>query len=204
MDKQVDKKAYSFSSYSFPGRWVSYFHQIGESLALKPDSILEVGTGDGVYKNYILNNTKILYKNLDIAQDLNPDIVGTVDNIPLENDSFDLVCAFEVLEHLPFERFEKCLSELKRVSKKYIIISLPHFGPPIKFCLKIPFIKEIKFSFKIPFSIRHVFDGQHYWEIGKTGYSSRKIKKIIKSHFVLMKDFIPFENQYHHFYILKK
>lgn len=203
MNKQVDKKAYSFLSYSFPGRWVSYFHQINESLLVRPDSILEIGTGDGVYRNYILNNTNILYKNLDIASDLNPDIVGSVDNIPLENNSFDLVCAFEVLEHLPFEKFEKSLSELKRVSKNYVIISLPHFGPPLKLSFKIPFLKEVKLSFKIPFYIKHVFDGQHYWEIGKTGYSSSKIKKIIKSHFLLIKDFVPFENQYHHFYVLK-
>ena len=117
MTKQVNKESYNFHKYSFPGRWVSYYHQLNETLALTPKTILEIGTGDGVYKNFIKNNTDIDYKNIDIAKDLNPDIVGSVNKIPLEANSFDLVVAFEILEHLPFDEFEKSLSEINRVSK---------------------------------------------------------------------------------------
>ncbi len=204
MFKQVNRESYNFKKYSFPGRWVSYFHQISESLSLDPKSILETGTGDGVYKDYVINNTSIDYKNIDIAEDLNPDIIGSVDCMPLKDNSFDLVVAFEVLEHLEFDKFEKALSELRRVTKKNVIISLPHFGPPIKFLFKIPFLKEIKIAFKIPVPLEHKFNGQHYWEIGQKEYSAGKIRDIIKKHFKIKKEFIPFENQYHHFYVLEK
>jgi len=204
MQKQVDKNAYNFKRYSFSGRWVSYYHQINETLSLEPKNILEIGVGDNVFSSYIKNNTDVSYSCIDIAEDLHPDVVGSVDNMPIEDGTYDVIVAFEILEHLPFDKFEKSLSEIKRVSKKYTIVSLPHFGPPVKFLLKIPFLKEIKFSFKIPFYKKHEFNGQHYWEIGKKGYSAGKIRAIISKHFNIKKEFVPFENQYHHFYVLEK
>lgn len=202
--KQVNKEAYSFGSYCDLDRWGSYHYQIREVLRNNPSTVLEVGTGDGVLKNYLVANTSVIYKNLDIAEDLNPDILGSVEDIPVSENSFDLVCAFEILEHLPFDKFETCLSELKRVSRGDVVISLPHFGPPVKFLLKIPFLPQIKFAFKMPYFRRHIFNGQHYWEIGKKGYSISKIRYIIRKHFILVDEFVPFENQYHHFFILKK
>lgn len=202
--KQVDKKAYSFSSYCGLDRWASYHYQIREVLKNSPSTVLEVGTGDGILKNYLVTNTSIVYKNLDIAEDLNPDVLGSVENIPLPENSFDLVCAFEILEHLPFDKFETSLKELFRVSKKDIIISLPHFGPPVKFLFKIPFFPQMQFAFKITIPKGHIFNGQHYWEIGKHGYPASKIREILKRYFIIVDEFVPFENQYHHFFVLKK
>lgn len=202
--KQVDKKHYLFNRYCYPDRWASYYYQIQEIIALNPKNVLEVGVGDGVLKNYIKNNTNIDYKNIDIAEDLNPDIVCSVEKIPVADNSYDVVCAFEVLEHLPFEKFSSSLKEMSRVARNHIIISLPHFAPPVKFLLKIPFLPEIKFAFKIPFYKKHTWNGQHYWEIGKRGYSVAHIKSVIEKDFEITHHFVPFENQYHHFFILKK
>ncbi|MEK7586934.1 MAG: class I SAM-dependent methyltransferase [Patescibacteria group bacterium] len=202
--KQVDKEAYKFERYSHLGRWVSYYYQISEVLKLVPLNILEVGMGDGVFRDYIKNNISISYTSLDIAQDLYPDVVGDVTKLPFPDRSFDVVCVFEVLEHLPFKHFERALTELHRVARQGVVLSLPHFGPPVKFLLKIPFLPEVSFSFKIPFAKRHIFNGQHYWEIGKRGYSPNTIRKIIQKLFSIKKEFIPFENQYHHFFVLIK
>ncbi len=204
MIKQVDKDHYLFEKYSHKDRWVSYFHQLDEMIKLSPKSVLEIGVGDRVVGDYIKNNTTISYTSFDIDPDLSPSFCGSILDIPVENASFDAVCAFEVLEHLPFSDFEKALKELKRVSKKNVIISLPHFGPPVKFLLKIPFLPELKWAIKIPYPREHRFNGEHYWEIGKQTFSSRRIKNILKTHFLIEKDFIPFDNQYHHFYVLRK
>ena len=171
-------------------------------LALNPESVLEVGVGDGVFRDYLKGNTDISYTSVDLADDLHPDVVGDVTKLPFKDGTFDVVCAFEVLEHIPFEQFEKALAELARVSRGPVVISLPHFGPPIKFLLKIPFLPEISFAIKIPFARAHIFNGQHYWEIGKKGYSPRIMCKILKKHFIVKKEFVPFESQYHHFYVL--
>lgn len=202
MEKQVDKSAYTFTKYCYPERWASYYYQLREVIAQNPSSLLEVGGGDGVFREYIKTNTDIAYQNLDIAEDLNPDVVGSVEQIPLPDRSVDMVVAFQVLEHLPFEKFEQTLSELGRVSRGAVIISLPHFGPPITCSFKVPFLPEFRFAFKIPFPRKHTFNGQHYWEIGKRGYSAGRIRGIIRKHFSIKKEFVPFENQYHHFYVL--
>ncbi len=205
MGKQVDKTHYRFEKYGqFIGRWVSYFHQIRIITSLQPERVLEVGVGDKVLRNYLLNNTEIGYVGVDIDPDLNPDVVADVLSLPFAEGGFEVVCAFEVLEHLPFAKFEPALQELKRVASKYVILSLPHFGPPLKLSFKVPFLPEVKLAWKIPWPRRHVFNGQHYWEIGKKGYSPKKIKRILEKYFIIEDEFIPFENQYHHFYLLRK
>lgn len=194
---------YEFCQYDDRGRWTSYWHQINEVLELKPESVLEVGVGNrtvsGCLKKHGLN-----VRILDVDKDRKPDIIGSVEEMPFQNDFFDLILCAEVLEHLPFGKFEKCLGELKRVSRKNVVLSLPHFGPPIKISFKIPFIREIRIAFKIPYRPKHKSGGVHHWEIGKRGYPPNKIRDIIKRYFRIKKEFIPFENQYHHFYILEK
>ncbi len=200
----VSENHYNFSKYVFLGRWVSYWHQIKEVLDLKPNSLLVVGAGDevvlGVVSKYLKN-----IKTIDIDERLGPDIIGSVANMPIENNSFDLVLVAEVLEHLPFNEFEKCISEIHRVSKKYAVISLPHFGPPLKFSFKLPFLKEFFISFRLPlYHPGHKFNGQHYWEIGKKGFAIKLIREKMSTKFKILKEFVPYENQYHHFFVLEK
>jgi ubiquinone/menaquinone biosynthesis C-methylase UbiE len=202
--KQVDKTAYQFGKYTDLNRWVSYFHQIDEVLKTRPQTLLEIGVGDGALRDYIKSNTEVSYTSLDIADDLKADVVGSVLKMPFVDNSFDTICAFEVLEHLPFEQFEVALAELRRVSKGNVILSLPHFGPQIKFLLKLPFLPLLRFAFKIPYARVHVFDGQHYWEIGKRGFPSSRIRESLRKYFNITNEFVPFENQYHHFFMLKK
>jgi len=201
---QVDKRHYDFSKYSHLGRWGSYFYQLKIVLSFNPSSVLEIGVGDKVFGSFIKNNTNVSYTSLDIAEDLNPDILANVTATGLPSNSYDVVCAFEVLEHIPFEDFTKALSELVRVSRRKVVISVPHFGPPVQFLFKIPFIPYIQFSFKIPFLKKHSFNGEHYWEIGKKDFKLSRIIEHIEKCGVLEKHFVPFENQYHHFFIINK
>ncbi len=202
--KQVDKDHYSSLQYGDLARFASYYYQIKSVTKLNPGSILEVGVGDKVFGNYIKNNTDITYTSIDIARDLEPDVLGSVEHMPIADNSFDVVVCAEVLEHLPFEKLEGCLEEIRRVTRNYAVISLPHFGPPIKFLLKVPFLPEFKFSIKIPFHKKHRFNGEHYWEIGKKGYAAKSVRSLISEKFKILDEFVPFENQYHHFFILEK
>ncbi len=195
---------YSFKKYVYFERWASYWHQIDAVLRFEPKNVLIIGKGDGiaaeVLKQYINE-----IKTLDFDSSLKPDIAASVENIPLADNSFDVVLCAEVLEHLPFEKFKKCLLEIKRVARKNIILSLPHFGPPIKLFLKIPFLREIKIFFKIPVPLAHKYNGEHCWEIGEKGYPSKKIEKVIKSFGLkIIDDFVAPESPYHHFFIINK
>lgn len=201
--KQVAKDVYEFERYVGIDRWSSYYYQLREILVQKPARVLEVGVGDRVIGNY-LKGRRVAYTSVDIAEDLSPDVVADVMTLPFDDGAFDVVCAFEVLEHLPFEQFERALAELARVSKRSVLISLPHFGPSIRLEFKVPFLPRIRFAWKVPVPKTHVFDGQHYWEIGKRGYSARRIRTVLRRRFFVKREFVPFENQYHHFFVVEK
>lgn len=206
MEKQVHKGHYDFNSYGCFNKWASYWYQLDEILTLEPKSVLEVGAGDGVVAYYLQNNAGISYTSVDIAEDLKPNIVGSVDNLPIADNSFDLVCCFEVLEHLSFDKLDKSLQELRRVTKQHVIISLPHWGRHFSLSFKLPGWKEIKIQKKINFRpIKHKFRGQHYWEVGKKNYPVQLIRKHLQqAGFDIIKDYIAFDSPYHHFFVLKK
>ncbi len=51
---------------------------------------------------------------------------------------------------------------------------------------------------------KHVFDGEHFWEIGKLGYPLKKVLADFSAcHLALEKMYRVQENPYHHFFILK-
>lgn len=199
----IGKSLYRLGSYSFEGRFVSYYWQLKETLARNPASVLEVGIGDRVFGSFIKNNTDIAYTSVDIAKDLHPDVVGSILELPLTDKSFDVACAFEILEHVPFEQFHYALAELVRVARTHVVISLPHFGPMISFSFKIPFLPQIQAAFKIPFPKKHIFNGHHYWEIGKRGYPASRIRNMLSVHGEIVRDVVPFGSPYHHFFVLR-
>jgi ubiquinone/menaquinone biosynthesis C-methylase UbiE len=201
---QVDKSHYRFDKYYSIDRWSSYYYQIKEILSTNPKSVLEIGAGTYIVRDTILKSYNCSYVTIDHDPELKPDKVGRIDKLPFGDASFDTVCVFQVLEHIPFNLFEKSLLEIHRVSKDNAIVSLPHFGPMISFSLKIPFLPKFRFAIKIPYYRKHIFNGQHYWEIGKRGYPQRLIKNILQKHFEIKDEYILFQNPYHHFYILKK
>lgn len=191
-------------NYDHEHRWMSYWYQIQEVFRLKPESILEVGVGNRFLSDY-LKKAGINIRSIDISPERKPDVVGSVLNLPFGENSFDLVLCFQVLEHLPYENFPKAISEIKRITKRYAIMSLPHWGWTFYSVFKAPLIKKVKVFFKISGLLKHKFDGEHWWEIGKRGYSLGKIKTDIKkSGFKILRDYINPESPFHHFFVLEK
>jgi hypothetical protein len=201
---QVSKESYTTGRYAKLDRFSSYYYQVQELLATRPESIFEVGVGDAVVSEYFRKNSKILFTTSDFAADLKPDVVADVRELPVEDNAYDTTCAFQVLEHLPFEDFEKGVSELIRIARNYVLISLPHFNHPIRLNIKVPLLPELKLLVQIPHPKPHVFDGQHYWEIGKQGYPASRIRTILSKHGTVEKEFVPYENPAHRFFVLKK
>ena len=196
-------KNYFERKYNDGERWMSYFRQIDEVLKLKPVNVLEVGVGNGLAAHY-LKSCGISVTTLDIERELKPDFVGSVEKMPFDDNSFDAVLCAEVLEHLPFEKFPSALLELKRITKKFVVLSLPHWGWTFKFCLKIPLLPPLKFLWKFSRILKHK-PAEHQWEIGKRRFPLSKVKKEISaSGFRILNHYIIFENPYHYFFILEK
>lgn len=49
--------------------------------------------------------------------------------LPFDDASFDVVCAFETLEHLPPEAVPAAVAELRRCTSAYVVATIPSFGP---------------------------------------------------------------------------
>lgn len=206
MKVQVKQSHYFTEYYDKKEHFISYWYQINEIRNLNPNRILEIGIGNGFVSTY-LKKRNLNIRTLDFDIQLRPDAVGSILNIPFRNNTFDVVACYEVLEHLPFDNFQKNLLELFRITKSSAIFSLPDVSPEIRIYLQIPIVRIIKIILPLP-KIRkkvHTFDGQHYWEIGKYGYSLKEIISVInKAGFIINRTYRLFEYPYHRFFILNK
>lgn len=199
-------KWYLPKNYDFKERFISYWYQIEEILRFQQDSILEIGIGNRFVSDY-LKKRELNMTTLDIDIALNPDCAGSVLNIPFAERAFHTIAGFELLEHIPYKDFKNALREMKRVSKRNILISLPDVTPVVKFCFFLPRIGEKKMSFSFPLipARKHKYDGEHFWEIGKKGYSLKRVLKDIQSvGFRLVKTYRLYKFHYHRFIILTK
>ncbi len=102
---------------------------------LNIDTVLDVGCGEGFtlarlkkekigksyegieYDDTAIELGKKLYPTLEIKK-------GDIYKLPYKDNSFDLVVCTEVLEHL--ENPKKAYKELLRVSRKYVLLSVPN------------------------------------------------------------------------------
>jgi SAM-dependent methyltransferase len=53
-------------------------------------------------------------------------VCGDCSRLPFADSSFDVVLCLQVLEHLPQRMYERTLKELQRVSRRYLLISVPN------------------------------------------------------------------------------
>lgn len=90
--------------------------------------ILEVGKGNGFVSNFI-KSMGFSITTFDINSNLKPDVEGDVLELSsyFSDSCFDLILCSEVLEHMELNSFEKALSEIQKVSKKYVFITLPEY-----------------------------------------------------------------------------
>lgn len=205
MQKQVDKTHYDFQKYLSKSRWNSIWHQLHEVQKVSPESVLEVGPGPNIFK-LIAAQIGIKVETIDIDPELNPDYVGSVTDMPFECGKYDLVCAFQVLEHMPYEESLNAFREMVRVSRKHVIISLPDAKPRYRIFLDVPKFGYKQFFFESPRSRMpvHHFDGQHYWEVNKKGYELDKVIADFSAMISLERTYRVNENKYHRFFVFKK
>jgi len=208
MKKQVDKSYYFTNKYVNLERFISYYYQIKLIRESRCKNILFVGIGDGVVVDYLRKNPELNITTFDIAEDLNPDILGDIKNLDLKNNNFDLVVAYEVLEHIPFENFDLILNSLSKTSNK-VLISLPYRNVNFELIIKFPFIRTLfkRDYFRILLTLPIKFpgfeiSGQHYWEIDNKNFKMGMIKSKINKYFNISKIQKALLSPYKCFFIL--
>jgi ubiquinone/menaquinone biosynthesis C-methylase UbiE len=143
--KQIDKDGiyyahqpiYGFHKYhSEPGLFSKYIrtYWIMKALShLNVDSLLDIGAAEG-YKAWIVKqifNIKVV--NSDLSEEAckrSKEIFGIeaisadICNLPFKDNEYDVVLCSETLEHV--SDVSKAFSELLRVARKAVIITVPH------------------------------------------------------------------------------
>ena len=95
-------------------------------------SLVDIGCGNGVFLNYLAKNKTYLdLLGVDRSETALSYVktekkVADITKLPFDDNSFDCVTCLEVIEHLPANVYEIALKELTRISKKYVIISVPY------------------------------------------------------------------------------
>lgn len=91
-------------------------------------TVLEVGANEHSNLDRFLPQDDIKYLDLNLSEKCLSDpryILGDATDMPFEDNSFDIVVALDVYEHIPPERRENFLSEINRVCSVISVICAP-------------------------------------------------------------------------------
>lgn len=139
--KNIIKKIYKlFERIGSILLFESYFKnrqlKIIQNFALDTTSILEIGAGKNSYfhkylRNYTITGFDIYEKSLIQAKELGKIdnyVVGDVNKLEIyfTDKSYDLVCAFDLIEHLKKEDGYSLILNMERLAKKMIVIYTPN------------------------------------------------------------------------------
>ena len=125
--KKFFKNLYELEKNKPPG--VGSF--VWKNLQIPADvkSILDVGCWRGEFLNSLpdtYQKTGVDIVNEALKNVKCKTICCSIEELPFPSGSIDLVTCFEVLEHLPSDIFSKSVSEIERISRKYIAVSVPN------------------------------------------------------------------------------
>ncbi|MBY0403356.1 MAG: class I SAM-dependent methyltransferase, partial [Cyanobacteria bacterium] len=130
--KQGNTQLYFENDALWQSPLLPYQRQVQQDIlqAIPDDvnSILDVGCGNGVITNILPQEIRVVGLDLSeaaLSQVQRETKIGSITDLPFEDNSFDLVMANDILEHLTEEQQHQALREMQRVSSGYILITVP-------------------------------------------------------------------------------
>lgn len=118
------------NQYCNQKRWITYYRQIDftQSVCDENSSVLVVGPGDYIVPNILKNSFGYNVDTFDISE--GGTYVGDVRYFAsLVHDKYDVILCCEVLEHVPFEEFNRIVTNFVNRTNKRLILSMPiHLG----------------------------------------------------------------------------
>jgi len=100
-----------------------------EMVPADVESILDVGCGDGAVTDHLAQRWSVtgLDSSPTALEHVQTDaVLGSATQLPFADQSFDLVLSSEMLEHMPTDDYHRAISEMARVSRRYLLISVPY------------------------------------------------------------------------------
>jgi hypothetical protein len=187
----------------------SYMLQMRTIHSLKCKSVLEIGAGEG----FTRRNLKTLgykYHICDVIDTFEPDYRCSLEDLKVTED-YEIVCAFQMLEHIPYEDFLRGLKKMSSIASKYVVISVPYNckGTTVikkRWSGQFQLVENTKVDRYKSLNLPDRTDGPkggHYWEIGRGGKTVEGVTQDIqRQELRVLKQFhslVP----YHYFFVME-
>jgi SAM-dependent methyltransferase len=142
-----------------------------EWLPSEVSQVLDVGCGNGVYTNLAesgrfkvgLDTSRVALEHVTA-----PRLQADASHLPFDDGSFDAGLSMEMLEHLPESIYQVVLSELERIARKYILIT-------------VPYNEQIKYNLVVCPRCQHAFHPYHHLR----QYLLQDLKTLFSPHYRL-------------------
>ena len=204
---QVDASWYEKTSFH-PLRITSITEQLRLLSHYDPGSVLEIGVGKGIIREFLKSFSHIKHTSIDIAPDLNPNFVGSVLKMPFSDSQFDCILCCQVLEHLRIEDFPAALREIRRVTRSLVILSVPDRRRifALGLCLFGFGWRKMEFNLESRKARKEGLIPEHYWEIGHSRATcGTNVARIIRAAgFKIEAQYRLEKFSWHCFFVLKR
>ncbi len=100
-----------------------------DTIPCEVNNIADIGSGPGLVNQFIPYFYDLLAIDINeeiLNQNSRPTCIGDILDLPLADQSVDMTISCDVLEHIETEKVDVAVSELQRVSRKYIYIQVPY------------------------------------------------------------------------------
>jgi hypothetical protein len=158
--------------------WRLYWQQqrLMDGLIREGDHLLEIGPGTGFTSNY-LRSKGMHVTTLDFTPGMKPDIVANMLTYDFP-DQYDALLAFEVFEHVPFDKISEAMPRIVSACRRYLFFSVPrNIKTPLSIELKLPKMRPIKWQWNTKRG--RPMTTNHFWEIDYNGVTMDDVMKLV-------------------------
>lgn len=155
MDNKTFYEKYDWSALKEPALRPK-IEQVLKRIPEEVKTIVDIGCGNGVITNVLGEHYQVTAVDRSehaLSYVTTKKVLASADKIPLPDHSFDLVFSSELLEHLEDEVFRNTIREMKRLSKKYIFITVPNEENPDKLAIRCP---NCGYDYNSPLHLRKI------------------------------------------------
>jgi len=145
--------------------WRMYWNQqkLLEGNIDKKDRIGEIGVGTKFTTNYLISKGYNV-RTIDIDPGKKPDVLANIVTCEEAILEFDVVLAFNILEHIPYEDMISVIKKFKNAGTQKLFIGLPINQKNIfEMYIKVGRFYEKQLSIRIP--RKRITAQYHHWEL---------------------------------------
>ena len=206
---------YEFLKYVSKKRMLTFWYQLAEIMELDARSVLEIGIGPRVVTGVLRELGKEV-KTADVDVSLRPDYIVPVQRLTsvIAPESFDLVLCARVLHHVPFDEVDAALEEMSKVSKRYVILTVPVDEMRIYFGVSATARPWRWLSFRLPLAVKRLLlrlvrrSGSDYaqsWKLNCCAESTLQgFEERLSRFFTIEKSYAMPEVRNHRLFVLRK